>query len=172
VGSYPEGTFDVDVEEGFKYPDILGCGEYPLLIVSERVINSWEKASVDCFERFNVGIRLIKSRKLRGATQPKYYRVEPSGICKVDLAASGVRVTAVCPVCGELKREPQSGHGFQLKTGSWDGSDLFRDNVLFPRVIFCTHKIVKVSFDNQLTNCVFTKMEDDPTLPESRITTL
>lgn len=34
------------IEGNGKFPDILNCGEYPFLIVSNKVVDLWEESSV------------------------------------------------------------------------------------------------------------------------------
>lgn len=158
AAEYPSGAFDVTVEGGTKYPDFLGCGEYPLLIVSENVVLAWEKAGIDSFRRFPVKIRKAIYTKLKPATAPAYFHVETTGQARIDLAASGIAVKKVCKRCGEATRSPEVVSQFKLLDGSWDGSHLFRDVRFFPHVTFCTEKIVTIARSSGLTNVAFDRM--------------
>lgn len=159
---YPSGSFDMDLEGGSAYPDVLGCGSYPLLVVSERVISAWSNAGVQSFQMYPVTIASITSDvgQLSTSSAPKYYGVEVTGNCMIDLAASGVVIERVCEKCGEATRKPMTGHGFKMVKGSWDGSDLFRDSRYFPRVLFCTEKVLNVASARSLTNFRFEPMEE------------
>lgn len=159
VERYPSGAFDVKVEGGTKYPDILGCGSYPLLIVSEKVVNTWHEASITCFHTFPVGITEVKSKKLREVTPPPYFRVEIDGRCQIDLTASGVEVVQYCPKCHHFMTRPMLIPGFRMVPDSWDGNPLFRDPDLFPRVSFCTELVLDLAREHKLTNFRFEPME-------------
>jgi len=142
----------VILEGGSKFPDILHCGEYPLLMVSERVVTVWNKARIKSFRKFPLRIRKAIHSKVDLGAAPKYFRIEFTGECMVDFPASRLRITGVCTRCGQLSwrvREPQR---FKLLEGSWDGSDLFRDIGHFPRVTFCTQKCADVMRSAGLTN--------------------
>ena len=43
--------------------------------------------------------------------------------------------------------------------GSWDGNPLFRDPILYPRVNFCTQKVLDVAYRYRFTNFRFEQME-------------
>jgi hypothetical protein len=161
VEHYPSGAFDVIVEGGAKYPDILGCGAYPFLIVSELVVTAWQQASITCFHTFPVGIAEVKSKKLRDQPRPQYFRVEIDGRCDIDLVASGVKLIRICPECQRIIEQPTLPHerSYRMKPGSWDGCAIFRDAVLYPRVSFCTEQMLKVAGQHRFTNFRFEAME-------------
>ena len=70
VEHYPSGAFDVVLEGGTKYPDILGCGAYPFLIVSEAVISAWHEAGITSFSTNPVGITEVQSKELQNVYHP------------------------------------------------------------------------------------------------------
>lgn len=156
---FPRGAFDVDIEGGTKYPDILGCGAYPFLIVSESVVMAWQEAEITCFHKFPVGIAEIKSRKLREVQPPRYWRVEIDGGCKIDLPASGVEVIRFCPECHHLETRPSLVRGFQMVSESWDGCPIFRDGELYPRVNFCNEKVLEIARQHRFSNFRFEPMQ-------------
>ena len=156
---YPSGAFDVIIEGGDRYPDILGCGVYPLLIVSESVIDDWHKAGITSFHTYPVNVEDVLTKKLRRVPTPKYFRVEIDGNCKIDLEASGLRVIKYCPECHYLSTEPAVSLGFKMVPGSRDGSPLFRDADLYPRVNFCTELILELAGKYKRTNFRFESME-------------
>ena len=157
--SYPSGAFDVVVEGGSKYPDVLGCGAYPFLILSESVINDWKDAGITAFETYPVGIAEVKSKKLQDVSAPNYYRVEFSGKCKIDLEASGFKVLNKCKSCGHITLDSPLVYEYHIVPDSWDGSPIFRDSDIFPRVIFCTELIVQLAKKNKRTNFRFSLMD-------------
>ena len=134
VKHYPSGAFDVVVEGGTEYPDVLGCGTFPFLIVSEGVINAWHEAGITCFHTYPVGIADVWSKELLNVLPPRYLRVEIDGQCLIDLNASEVEVIRVCPRCHRVIERPRYPfrHGYRMVPGSWDGCPLFRDVELYP----------------------------------------
>lgn len=159
ITRYPIGEFDVVVEGGSKYPDVLGCGEYPFLIVSEDIINDWIGAGITCFAKYCVGISESKGSKIQEIEPPQYYRIEIDGRCKINLKDSGLEIKRSCESCGDITTTPLTAKGFRMQSSSWDGSDLFRDIELYPRVNFCTEKIAQLAGKNKRTNFRFEIME-------------
>lgn len=161
VSQYPSGEFDVVIEGGNRYPDILGCGAYPFLIVSESVVNAWQDAGITNFQSYliRVGEVRSKSKKLQETQPPHYFRIEIDGKCKIDLAASGLEVVHFAPECEYLVTNPPTISGFQMESGSWDGSPLFRDRLHYPRVSFCTRLVLDIAHKYQFTNFRFEPME-------------
>ncbi len=158
VKYYPQGAFDVTLEQGSKFPDVLGCGAYPFLIISAKVTKAWQEAGICCFHTYAVKIAEIKSARLKDLTPPQYYRVEIDGSCLIDLEASGAKVVKFCPECHHLVTQPSVLNSYRMVSGSWDGSSLFRDQVHYPRVSFCTETIVRIAFQHRLTNFRFEPM--------------
>ncbi len=159
VEEYPSGAFNVIVEGGSKYPDILKCGSYPFLIVSEKVVSIWYNADIKNFIIYPVGISQVNSKKLEDIQPPKYFRIEIEGQCKIDLEASRLKVIRHAPKCHYLVTKPSTPAGFIMKANSWDGSDLFRDSNLYPRVNFCTQRVLNLASKYKLTNFRFELME-------------
>lgn len=158
VKHFPSGDFDVTLEKGSKYPDVLGCGAYPFLIVSEKVIGAWQDEGLDCFHTYKVNVAENKSTKLRNLTSPQYFRIEIDGRCRIDLEASGAKIIQLCPKCHHLITDPPVLRGFAMASGSWDGSVLFRDPVYFPMISFCTNTALEIAFRHRLTNFRFEPM--------------
>jgi hypothetical protein len=138
---------------------VLGCGEYPFLIVSDAVINDWQEANITSFHTYPVGIAEVQARKLRDVIPPRYFRVEIDGRCQIDLERSGAHITRQCQVCHHVFIEPLMFPGYRMIPDSWDGSSLFCDPELFPRVSFCTHKVLELARNRRRTNFRFEPME-------------
>ncbi len=156
---YPSGAFDVTIEGGSEYPDFLGCGAYPFLIVSQTVINDWKAAGITSFYTYPVGIVEVESEELENTSSPTYYRVEIDGRCQIDLKASGLRVIRQALDCHYLITEPSVGSGFRMLPKSWDGSPIFRDVDLYPRINFCTELVLQIARKYKHTNFRFEPME-------------
>lgn len=161
VENIPSGAFDVILEGGREYPDVLGCGAYPFLIVSEAVIRAWQEAEITCFHVYPVGVTLgkVRSARLRATEPPAYFRVEIDGNCRIDLEASGIQVKSLCPACHHLVTVPAVAPGFRMIPNSWDGCRIFRDPVLYPRVNFCTAEVLEIARKHRFTNFRFDPME-------------
>jgi hypothetical protein len=153
--TYPSGSFDLTVEGGSAFPDCLLCGFYPFFVVSERVAVAAKSSGISSFTEFPVRVVNCLETDLVVADAPKYFRIEVTGECKVDLFTSGARVKGVCSRCGAITIERPGKRRFRLLQGSWDGCDLFRDVRLFPRVIFCTQKVVSLVQTAGYTNFRF-----------------
>jgi hypothetical protein len=168
IAWYPLGEFDVLLEGGSKFPDILGCGAYPFLILSDRVINALIEANISSFHTYKVGIRDLKSKSKRIYMEipPSYNRVEIDGVCQIDLEKSGIEIISYCPECHHMDTRPFVEEGFKIVPGSWNGSDLFRDPVLYPRVNFCTKKLIDMAHQYKFTNFRFEYMERKKDSPE------
>jgi len=157
--SYPIGAFDVILEDGTQYPDVLGCGAFPFLIVSNRVVDHWNHANITAFHVYPVGIAEIRTEGLRIADPPDYFRIEIDGRCHIDLQASGLSVKQHCQKCHHLSTEPLVASGFAMTPNSWDGSSVFRDHDLYPHVNFCTKLLVELAHKHQHTNFRFELMQ-------------
>lgn len=155
--NYPSGEFDVIVEGGEAYPDILGCGAFPFLILSENAVQVFNDYGITSFHTYHVGVRIVKARALLGKDPPAYFRIEIDGSCKIDVKASGAKITKYCKKCHYIETMPMVLPNLSIITESWDGSPLFRDNILYPSVTFCTQDLVDVVKKKGLTNFSFTK---------------
>lgn len=158
VEDYPSGSFDVVVEGGTKYPDVLRCGAYPFLIVSEAVTSAWHEAGITCFHTYQVGIAEVKSTYMQGVAPPNYFRIEIDGKCQIDLAASGMEIVHFCREHHYLVTRPSLAPKFHMIPDSWDGCYLFRDPVLYPRVNFCTRIVLDLARQHRFTNFRFEPM--------------
>jgi len=156
-GEYPSGEFDVILQGGEAYPDILGCGAFPFLILSENAVQVLRDSGIMSFHTFHVGTRVVKTRALLGKDPPAYHRIEIDGSCKIDIEASGAKIAKYCKKCHQIETDPMVLPFHKIISGSWDGSPLFRDKILYPCVTLCTQDLVDVVKKKGLTNFSFTK---------------
>ncbi len=164
VQNRPSGAFNVTLEGGTRYPDLLGCGAYPFLIVSQAILDAWQEAKITSFHTYPVGVTEVKSRRLQSTKPPNYFRVEIDGRCKIDLEASHISIERICLGCGRVIEKPTYPflHTYQMMPGSWDGSPVFRDYELYPHVNFCTKLVVDLASRHRLTNFRFEPMDAVP----------
>ena len=158
AANYPSGSFDVKIEGGSAYPDLLGCGAYPLLIVSEGVLSSWQRHGIGPLLSYPVQVVEAVDTKLSPSSAPDYFRVEVGGSIKVDIQGTGGTIKNLCYRCGEFETDPMLIKQFAFLDGSWDGTDLFSDKRFFPRVVFCTDSVKKLVEAENHTNFRFDEM--------------
>jgi len=158
---YPVGRFAIDLEGGSKYPDILLCGAYPLLIISQQVLKAWEHIEAKGYRNFPVEIRNIDSEKLARQTPIEYYSIEVDATCQLDLNAMGVEIEHECSECGNIRLSKPAWEIEKLifKPDSIKGMDIFTTTV-FPRKIFVVEGIVECACRNKLTNFEFVRAEE------------
>lgn len=163
----PIGGFDVVVEGGTKYPDVLGCGFYPFLVLSRKAIDALRIHAVDAFDSFPVRVVEVRSKKLKAVQPPDYFRIEITANVEIDLNASGITIEKYCSGCGSLEARPVIPQRFELVAGSWDDNVLFRNKKYFPRIYFCSDDLLTIASQFQLSNFRFTRI-DHPFDPAER----
>lgn len=156
--SYPAGSFDITIEGGGAYPDILGCGSYPFLILSKRVIDLWENHNFGTFIKYPVSVTKALETDLSPARAPQYFRIEVVGNAKIDMSASCGKIKQLCYRCGTFRTEPIVIKKFAFLPRSWDGSAVFRDQLLYPNVIFCTDAVKRLTEHEKHSNFHFEEM--------------
>ncbi len=160
VGRYPKREFGVDIEGGTKYPDILLCGEYPLTIISEKVLEDWKKENITGYSYYKVDINNVFTKKLQTITPPQYFHIVINGRCNADLGKMKLKVKKTCR-CGQVTFDKQLWEikEFYLNQNTWDGSDLFITD-FFSSIALCTNKILISACKNKHTNFLFVNAED------------
>lgn len=134
----PEGSFDVVVEGAEHFPDLLYCGAYPFLIVSEYVTVNWDHAEITNFSRFQVRVKDSTDGKAKPSDAPQYFRIEVTGSCEVNLRKSGLALRKQCVSCGRGRIDRVKESNYAIKTRNLQRSHLFRDSTVLPGVIFCS----------------------------------
>lgn len=150
-------SVDLEIEGKGKFPDILLCGAYPFLIVSEKVIRTWEKESLTSYKAHDV--RLF--RRDQEIKDVKYYNIEVTSESELDFEKMGVKIVKICPECGRViydKETWEFGKAY-IKDGTWNGTELFYVRY-FNRAILCTKNLLEISHKNKLKNFTFHKFED------------
>jgi hypothetical protein len=168
----PEGDLQVLLErnKGSKWPDVLGCGAYPLFIVSERVLEAWRNDKVG---EFPIGGRVSFSaplpKKLERTNPPSYFWLDGAKMlgAKLDFDASGFVGVQFCGTCGRrwdnvkatYDRQHSLPWAYVFVDGTWTGSNLFTTD-LSPTAFFCTERVVETARKHQLTNFRFVPVEE------------
>lgn len=153
---YPERPFSVIIGKGKIFPDILGCGAYPLTILSERVLATWSSLGLGSYTAFPLDV-IVEPSSGR-PTPPPYYHIKITGRCELDLQAMGVTITYTCPKCHYNEIEPVFGYPKIIKRETWDGSDVFASDI-FPMAPLCTSRVVELAKKHKWTNFRFEPMD-------------
>ena len=151
------------------WPDVLGCGSYPLFIVSDRVLEDWNNDGVS---NVSVGGGLTFVRPLtdhlKNAQQPRYYWLDGMKMfgARMDFETSGFVDVRFCPVCGRrtdniaatYQRQHSAVSPYTFFDGSWSGARIFTSD-LSPTAFFCTQDLISCATRNRHTNFRFLPAE-------------
>lgn len=160
----PRGDLTVQLEphQGREWPDILGCGAYPLLIVSDTALKLW------C----TLGLKPPKWKVFIDGPMPglpppdrrTYWWVDGASMlgAKVDFDKSGYVGVRFCRKCGRREDDVAATYERQRERvwptvfvrESWNGAQLFTTDIS-PTRFFCTQVIADASKDAKLTNFRF-----------------
>jgi len=167
----PSGTVQVTLQpnKGVQWPDVLGCGgEYPLTIVSHRVLNDWRKDGVGEFPAGRLEILDPIPAKLPRDQTPEYFWLDGAQMlgAKVDFDASGYVDVRFCPKCGRrtdnvsatYKRQHSGVWPTAFLPGTWNGANVFTTD-LSPAAFYCTEKVVECAREHRHTNFKFVPAE-------------
>lgn len=157
----------LDKEKGTKWSDVLGCGHFPFLIISDRVLEAFIKENVSSFPYHRVFIEKPYPKRLDISSMPDYYWIDGSKMlgAKLDFKESGFVDNRFCPECSTRTDNIEAtydlhsrGFSYVFKKNTWDGSDLFVTDISRTR-FFCTDKVVKCAQKYKLTNFNFVPIE-------------
>lgn len=166
----PRGELEVSLErgKGNRWPDILGCGAWPLFIVSGRVLDAWDKAGISDILRYPLKIAEPLPVRLRSICPPEYVWLDGEQMLggELDFDASGFVGVSFCPECHTPIYEIAATYDRQHATKmpltiieeSWNGKDLFTTN-LSPTAFFCTEKVLDCANANKHSNFRFIPSE-------------
>jgi hypothetical protein len=157
-------SLTLERNKGNLWPDVLGCGAYPLLIVSKRVLEFWSQEQIGVFPTYPVEILLPFPRKLSQADAPSYFWLDGSAMrgALLDFDASGFVGVRFCPACGNRtheiaatsQRRRSQTFPYALRPGTWAGATVFTTD-LSPTTFFCTGAVLDVAIRHRLTNFRF-----------------
>lgn len=147
--------------KGIKWPDALGCGSFPLLILSERAIQAMECEGIRGRPIHEVCINPPVPDRLRATSSPRYFWIDGRRLhgARVDFEASGFVGTEFCRRCGRrwdngdaTYQAQHSGKGHTvICPRSWSGLHLFTTDIS-PTSFFCTERMVRCVAKHKLTN--------------------
>ncbi|HWS87602.1 MAG TPA: hypothetical protein VN282_11600 [Pyrinomonadaceae bacterium] len=160
-------TGDVEVSlrprKGTAWPDVLGCGDYPLFIVSGRVLKAWREEGIGRPPHHRVFVVGDLPRGLRGTSPPDYYWLDGARVlgARMDFGASGFVGVRFCGACGNRTDNVAATYGrrregrpYVFVPGSWNGARLFTTD-LSPAKFFCTDELIACARKHGLTNFRF-----------------
>jgi hypothetical protein len=163
-----EGTLERN--KGTKWADVLGCGSFPFFIVSERVIECWEKESLGIPPMGKLHLIPPYPRRLAAVTSPQYFWIDGRK-CRgalMDFDASGYVGVQFCPECGtrsdniaatcRKQYAQDASFSYVFRPNSWNGHSLFTTDISEAQ-FFCTEAIVECARKYKLTNFRFIPVE-------------
>jgi hypothetical protein len=167
----PTGVLEGALEprKGSRWPDVTGCGEYPLLIFSVRVVTAWEKERLGRLPRHRVKLLRPFPKRLEHTRPPHYYWARGDKLkgALLDFKGSGFIGVKFCPKCGVRSDNIEKTYDRQhsaiwplvFRKGTWTGLNLFTTD-LSPTAFFCTEKLVECAAKHKLTNFRFVPVEE------------
>ena len=171
IDRYPVGDIKVSLElnKGTKWPDVLGCGAEPLLIVSDRTIRAWRNEKVGEFPMHRVRIIQPYPKKLEGLDPPDYYWIDGKKMrgALLDFEMSGFVDVKFCSLCRNRTDNITTTYRLQnskvcpfvFRPNSWHGANLFTTD-LSDASFFCTDVLVACATKHSLTNFRFIPVEE------------
>jgi hypothetical protein len=153
---------DLDVEYDLRrrqWADAIGCGAYPLLVLSERAVGAFRAS----------GIAVTIGGETLNTSQPqRYYWIDGGRMrgVELDYERSGFVAVRVCRTCGRRSwdvgatydAQHSDRQGIVFVNSTWDGKDLFTSD-LSPTRFFCTNRVLACARAHRLQNLLFTPLE-------------
>ena len=138
-----------------KLPDYLLCGHWPIKIVSQRVIDAWQKHGVTGYTSFPIQ-KLLDKKMEQVHHDVQYHVVKVTGRVELDFEKMGVRIVEQCDTCGVVRYDKDLWcWKFKFfKDYTYDGSDLFAAKH-FEYTPYCTKKILEITHREKFTNFGF-----------------
>jgi len=146
------------IEGRGKLPDYLPCVR-SLSVVSQRVIDVWQKYDITGYTAFPIN-KLLDKHRNEVHQDSQYYNVTITGRMELDFERMGVAIEYQCSTCGtiEYNRKPWEFGSAFIKEGSHDGTDLFAAKH-FEMAPICTRKMLEIVYNEKLTNFQFKHFE-------------
>jgi hypothetical protein len=158
-----------DPKKGVQWPDVVGCGHFPLFIISERAIHALSAEGIGEFPHHPVLIQPPLPKKLAAVPAPQYFWLDGQKMkgALLDFEASGFVGVQFCPECGTrtddisgtFERRHSRVYPYAFRAGKWKGSHFFTTD-LSPCAFFCTEVVVQCARKHQLTNFRFVPVEE------------
>jgi len=148
------------IEGKRKLPDFLMCGHYPLAIVSQKVIDVWEKHNITGYTTIPIK-KLIDRKSEQVHHDCQYHCITITGRIELDFEKMGVCIIKQCSTCGAVDYDKPNWEWGSLtfvKQDTYDGSDLFAARH-FEATSLCSKKILEVAYKEKLTNFQFRPLE-------------
>lgn len=168
---FPKGDLQVRLEnrQARFWPDVIACGDYPCLVVSENFVNSAQ----GCGIRLVLGGKVefdeanVSNLSIDDALQYFWIDGMMHFAAKMDFIASGYVDVHFCEECGNRsdnisltydKRHADPPPPTVFEYDSKSGLDLFTTD-LAPTAFFCTDRMLECARRNKLTNIAFCPVE-------------
>jgi hypothetical protein len=167
----PEGDLEVVLEQdkGTRWPDVLGCGHWPLLILSAKVLSAWKSEGLEELPRRKVTFLDPLPKALAATTPPKHHWIDGAKLrgALLDFDASGFVGVKFCPECdtrsdnipATYQRQHSQVCPYVFRAGTWSGRNLFTTDIS-TAAFFCTDALVKLAAKNKFSNFRFIPVEE------------
>ena len=148
-------SFSIEIDQGTKYPDLMGCGTSAFTVVSQHAIDSFKKWKITGWEAVPVQIGAVKAKKLKEVEPPQYYSLLVEEGIQYDKKKMEYR-SVMCNHCG---RETVTHNGdITVVAESWNGKDLFKGDYM--GFVLCTEKVLECAKEEKLSNFSFIPLKD------------
>lgn len=169
---YADGPVEAFLEsdKGVRWPDVIGCGHFPFLILSARAVRAFSAEGIGEFPHHPVLIQPPLPRRLAGP-EPELLRYvwldgKKMRGALLDFETSGFVDVQFCPECGTrtddisatFDRQRSCACPYAFRPGTWNGSNLFTTD-LSECSFFCTEAVVDCAHKHKLTNFRFIPAE-------------
>ena len=167
----PDGTLRVLVarRQAALWPDVIACGDYPCLVVSNRFVAAMRSCGVVMYIGGDVVVVDADGSPCSIDLNPMYAWIDGAASVSavMNFEASGFVDVRFCPSCrirsNDISRTYDRQHvashpGYVLTYNSAIGLDVFTSD-LSPTAFFCTQRVVDCASQNKLTNIAFRPLE-------------
>jgi len=158
-----------DLNKGVRWPDVIGCGHFPFLIMSERALRAFAAEGIGKFPQHAVLIQSPLPKRLALRPAPRYFWLDGQKMrgALLDFDASGFVGVQFCPECGTrtdnisatFQRQHSRVYPYAFRSDTWNGSHLFTTD-LSHCAFFCTEALAQCARKHQLTNFRFIAVEE------------
>lgn len=158
----------LDPTRGSFWPDVLGCGACPLLLLSDDAVSAWQRHRLGELPLGRIEIVGEVPKKMREEKQKAYYWVDGSQMrgARVDFDKAGFVEVEFCKACGT--RSDNVGKTYDRQhAGSavYSFLDFIRSDLelfttdISPTLFFCKEAVVACAREHKLTNFRFVPLD-------------